>query len=178
MIMKLPLIYSVWAKKQFISAAANGCRIRTPCHPSSRFLWKLVKPWNGIRSGGTNTELLLLGFFEGGVFFFGWRAGDTWPGAPHAVLHWAWFDSQHWEIFNMKKANVSERAERANNGKCAVMKTRCQRRAAEGPDNATDRKQTACVFGKSVILMREFNHTHTHGALLSLFHLTGCLFFF
>lgn len=78
----------------------------------------------------------------------------------------------------MKKANVSERAERANNGKCAVMKTRCQRRAAEGPDNATDRKQTACVFGKSVILMREFNHTHTHGALLSLFHLTGCLFFF
>lgn len=78
----------------------------------------------------------------------------------------------------MRKANVSERAERANNGKCAVMKTRCQRRAAEGPDNATDRKQTACVFGKSVILMREFNHTHTHGALLSLFHLTGCLFFF
>lgn len=135
------------SKKQFISAAANGCRIRTLCHVSSRFLWNLAKHWNGIRSGGTNTEVL-----DGELVTHDRRS------ACCATLSIVWFPAL--VVIQHGKENVSGRVERASNGKCVVMKTQCQRQVDEWPDNATDRKQTACRFWRSVILMRKLIHTH------------------
>lgn len=60
----------------------------------------------------------------------------------------------------METQMFSEREERASNGKCIVMKTQCQRRAAAWLDNAIDRKQTACRVWKSVIVMRKFIDAH------------------